>query len=59
MRDIRGVQVLRKGCSALVIIPHEPPTPGAGYEVYVQRQIGSATWERTWCFWVDTTLVPF
>lgn len=50
---------MRKGCSALVIIPHEPPTPGAGYEVYVQRQIGSATWERTWCFWVDTTLVPF
>ncbi|GAA5336019.1 CAP domain-containing protein [Thermus hydrothermalis] len=59
-RESRREQAVNdlKAHGALVVIPHKPLTPGAEYEVYVRGQIGSATWEKTWRFRVDTNLVP-
>lgn len=38
---------------AVVVLPHEPLTPGTEYEVYLKARIGGASWERTWRFQVE------
>lgn len=53
----RGIIGLR-GRGALVVIPHEPLTPGETYEVYIRGRVGSEEKTWTWRFAVDTSLVP-
>ncbi|WP_240695251.1 CAP domain-containing protein [Thermus caldilimi] len=39
---------------AVIVLPREPLTPGAEYEVYLKARIGSQVWEKTWRFQVET-----
>ncbi len=45
---IRGL----RGWGAVIVFPHEPLTPGAGYEAYLKVQLGSEVREYTWRFTV-------
>ncbi|GAA6732706.1 CAP domain-containing protein [Thermus brockianus] len=38
---------------AVVVLPHNPLTPGAEYEVHLKARIGSGLWEKTWRFQVE------
>ncbi|MEZ0348833.1 MAG: CAP domain-containing protein [Thermus sp.] len=47
-----GLRILRN-LGAVIVLPHQPLTPGAEYEVHLKAEIGSQVWERTWRFQVE------
>ncbi|WP_460414564.1 hypothetical protein [Thermus oshimai] len=50
-RDV-AFRILR-AYGAVIVLPHDPLTPGAEYEVYLKARIGSGLWEKTWRFQVE------
>ncbi|GLV49373.1 hypothetical protein TJA_24740 [Thermus sp. LT1-2-5] len=53
----RGIAGL-KGYGAVVVLPHQPLTPGYAYEVYIRARVGDQERSWTWQFQVDREMVP-